>query len=300
VRTQGLDLTIKGQALAAKIEAGKGNIPLEITRFVTASGHSDDPWALEDVMQIQQTATITSQEEIGARANIAILITNWGNPTTGELPLEVGYPLSQIGCYAIDPDEGEILYRILQLEKPNYIPAANEMPLTLNPTFNISIGNASEVNIRVDPAGIATIEQLEKHIKKTPTAPDGVHGFRWNDDLSRLQFKNPHTGDYEDLGTGAELANSFVIDIEITKDDYFVSWMLYENLGGINAPLEIWGFTNSTLNELPSKVSVDINTNTMSIYTTSKFADRIWSIEQYQDNVYILTAADVSLILVRR
>ena len=155
-----MHLTTKGQALNAKIQAGDGTVPLEITRVVTASGRCDDPLNLDDVVDMRQTATITDRRTFGIRAAVTIILTNQGNPIMGEPPLLEGYSLTQFGMFAIDPDEGEILYRISQFERPNYVPAATEMGWTINPTWNFVTENASEVIVNVDPNGLATLQRI--------------------------------------------------------------------------------------------------------------------------------------------
>jgi len=182
-------LTTKGQALNAKIQAGGGTIALDITRIVTASGYSDDPLNLDDVVDLKQTFSIVSRTVTGVRASIETILTNWGNSATGEAPVKEGYLLSQFGCYAVDPDEGEILYRISQLEKPNYMPAAHEWGFTLAPTWNFIVGNAKDVTVTIDPAGLVTLGQLLSH-NEDPNA----HGNRFS--------PTNHTHDTRDITTG--------------------------------------------------------------------------------------------------
>ena len=174
-----MNLTVKGQALNAKIQAGNGTVPLEITRIVSASGTDPNPLDLTDVVGMKQTAMIIRREVIGVRAAIEIMLTNQGNPTAGEPPLAVGYALSQFGMYAIDPDEGEILYRISQFDTPNYVPAATEMGWSINPTWNFVVGNASDVVVTIDPSGMATVGQLNDHIGMQVLSEQGVHGIRF-------------------------------------------------------------------------------------------------------------------------
>jgi len=183
-----MQLTAKGQALNAKIQAGDGTVPLQITRIVTASGNDPDPLNLTDVVSQQQTARIVSQTAYGIRTQIGITVSNQGNPTAGEPPLTTGYSLTQFGMFAIDPDEGEILYRITQLDQPYFMPAATVMAVTVESGWNFVVGNASEVTVTIDPSGAATIEQLDNviaqltdHIEQTVMSEDGVHGIRYNE-----------------------------------------------------------------------------------------------------------------------
>jgi len=158
-------LTTAGQALTAKINAGNGTIPLNITRIVTGSGTSPDPLNLAAVVDERQTFTITEKTTAGLHALISVMLTNTGNPSESIPPLAQGYSLTQIGFYADDPDEGEILYRISQFENPNYVPAANERGWTLERTFSIYTANASVVNVTVDPLWQSIRNEIEGNVK---------------------------------------------------------------------------------------------------------------------------------------
>ena len=171
-----LALTAKGQTLKAKIEKGEGTIPLTITRVVTASGTSPEPLNLNAVVDERQEFSILSRKVAGNRTSIAVSLTNMGNPFAGVAPLDEGYQLTQIGFYAEDPDEGEILYRISQFDKPNYVPAATESGWVYERTFNFITGNASDVNITVDPYGFPMKSDIYASVELSDQEPpeDGV------------------------------------------------------------------------------------------------------------------------------
>lgn len=169
-----LALTADGQALRAKIELGNGTIPLTITRIVIGSGTDADPLHLSAVVNEELEFTITDRQTNGARTSITAIATNAGNPSAGILPLSRGFPMSQVGFYANDPDKGEILYRISQYDNPNYVPAAKERGWTYQPTYNFVSGNASEVIVNIDPAGFSTKtdiwNSIELSANDTPNA----------------------------------------------------------------------------------------------------------------------------------
>jgi hypothetical protein len=157
-------LTAAGQELTAKIELGNGTLPLKITRIAAGSGTSPDPVNLTALVNEKQELSAISKSTDGALTRITCLLTNLGNPGTAPPtpPLAVSYQMSQIGFYASDPDKGEILYRILQLDIPVLIPAAAERGYTAKIDFNITTGNASEVTVNIDPAGLATIKYVDE------------------------------------------------------------------------------------------------------------------------------------------
>jgi hypothetical protein len=284
-----MQLTAKGQALNAKIKAGKGKVALDITRVVFAAGTSENPLDLDDVINPRLAATITDRKVFGIRAAITIIATNQGNPFANPPvpPVLEGFALGQIGMYAIDPDEGEILYRISQFSTPNYIPAATEMGWTIEPTWNFVTENAKEVNVHIDPNGLATIRLLADSI------------------AAHNKDETAHENRFAQIRAGLEALAPImpIVTIPITKADYFASWSLFTSAGGITAPLADWGFTNATLTEIPSRITLDINTNQITLYATSDFAGTSWAAQQYQDGLWLLTAADVAadaaMVLVR-
>jgi len=94
--------------------------------------------------------------------------------------------------------------------------------------------------------------------------------------------------------------NTVIKTIPISENERFSIWELYEAKGGIYPPLETWGFTNATLEKIPSRVEVDLNTNTARLFSVSTFAGREWDISEYEEGTFILSAAELSLILIRR
>jgi len=89
--------------------------------------------------------------------------------------------------------------------------------------------------------------------------------------------------------------------IPITPSDYYTGvWELFLCEGGISSPLEAWGFTNATLTTLQHRIAIDINTNTATLYAPPQFAGLTWNVYEYQSGVYILSAGNIALILIRR
>jgi len=155
-----LALTPLGQALQAKIGLGNGMIPLIITRIVSGAGTSPTPSLLTDVVDKKQTFSITGRDSSGSQTVIRANLTNQGNPAAGEPPLIAEYELHQIGMYAHDPDIGEILYRITQIEKGIHVPEAATRSWLFAPSFEIKTENASEVIINITAGGIASLENV--------------------------------------------------------------------------------------------------------------------------------------------
>ena len=282
------NLTDAGLALNAKIQAATGDVPLLITRVALGAGTSQTPTSQTDVVNpIDFFVPIIRQQQHGAVAEIQIQITNVGNPDKGIPPLSEPLTFQQIGFWAIDPDMGEILYRISQLESAAFIPPAMDFPYTVAPIYIFTTANAETVNITIDPAGLATVRMLGEHDNNT-----AAHAIIIDD----LQRQIDALADPDD-------GLNFTTAIPITSDDYFGVWGLFANRGGIHAPLDVWGFVNATLITLPCRVEVDININSARVYAPEEYARQglFWTASQQQDGVWILTATDnTSLILIRR
>ena len=158
------NLTDAGLALNAKIQAATGDVPLLITRVALGAGTSQTPTSQTDVINpIDFFVPIIRQQSHDNVAEIQIQITNVGNPDLSILPLAAPVTFQQIGFFAIDPDEGEILYRISQLDDVAYIPPVQDFPYTVAPIYIFTTANAETVNITVDPAGLVTVRMLEEH-----------------------------------------------------------------------------------------------------------------------------------------
>ena len=225
------NLTDLGLALNAKIQKGTGKIPLLITRIELGAGTSETPTNQTEVIDpLNFFVPIIRQQAHRNMAEIQIQITNVGNPDRRIPPLAEALTFQQIGFFAIDPEVGEILYRISQLDSAAFIPAAMDFPYTVAPIYIFSTANAETVNITIDPAGLVTIRMLaahntdpnahtniiedlrrqihdltstlNQHKLQTATHPNGIHGHRIIG--NRIQFHIPPLG-WLFLGANGEL-----------------------------------------------------------------------------------------------
>ena len=155
-------LTDKGAALLAKLTQGN---TLHITRAITGSG-------------FVTPGLLTKQTEVSApKQELAIKTVSY--PETGKcaIPMvlnnaavSIGYEATQVGIFATDPDEEEILLFISQApdaESGTIIPSASEMPgYSAEWTFYLQYGQADGVTVTVDPANTVSREEMESYIKK--------------------------------------------------------------------------------------------------------------------------------------
>lgn len=141
-------LTNKGLALEAKVRAGL--VKTKFTKARTGDGEFDDGEILQNVTSLKspkQEFDINGVSIINdATIYLKFIVTN--SQESGNL--KQGYYIKEIGIYAEDPDEGEILYAITTGVKNqwDYMPAYNDlMPATITMNFYTEVSNASEVHI---------------------------------------------------------------------------------------------------------------------------------------------------------
>lgn len=133
-------VTNKGNALLAK---GLTGIPIEFSKIALGDGNlgAIDPKELNDIISKRVESAVSSINlEVEGIASVSAAFSNEA--------LEVGFYYRECGLFAIDPDEGEILY---------------------------SYGNAAEYAEYIAPTGSSTL--IEKVIKLVLTMGDAVNAI---------------------------------------------------------------------------------------------------------------------------
>lgn len=160
---EGYKLTNKGNALQIKVEAGK--CKLNITKLKLGSGTaSGDIVNLTDLVQVEQTVPISKIEVVDDyTCRITGLVTNQG--------LNKTYYIREIGLYAQDPDDGEILYLVAVDKNPDVMPADNYQ-MIISQEFNIDVvvSNVDSVNVTSQPVHLITDDELNKKIEEHNTS----------------------------------------------------------------------------------------------------------------------------------
>lgn len=152
--------TQKGLALQAKLLSGH---TLTITKVMTSTGYVE-PSALTDQTDLggtkKQTLTIKSRTYPSpGKCNIDVALTNDG--------VSEAYTAKQVGFFATDPDEGEILYLIAQDTKGTEVPSQNDTPsYSAGWKFTLEYGQADSVTVTVDPANTVSRQELEEELEK--------------------------------------------------------------------------------------------------------------------------------------
>jgi len=158
-------LTHNGIALLAKALAEKKEI--SFTRVASGDGEYTDADTVEVLMEMeslraQKQEFAPSSVERQNKTNVIVNFTVTNK--TPDYELEHGYYVREIGLFALDPDEGEILYAIAcNIGSPcHYMPAYDGFyPATMICRFLIEVANAEDVTIMTDLSAYALASDLD-------------------------------------------------------------------------------------------------------------------------------------------
>lgn len=161
-------LTNKGRSLQAKAQAGA---ELHYTKFVIGDGQlvGQSISALTNVISAKKTIDVTRLKMTPPnQATIGFVLSNQDVTT--------GFFFREIGLYALDPDDGEILYYYLNAgDTADYIPAAGGIDV-IDKNFDVLVyvGQAQKVTAIVDENLVyVTHKELEEAIDGiNPEVPD--------------------------------------------------------------------------------------------------------------------------------
>lgn len=148
-------LTDQGKALQAKLLQGQN---LKITRVTTGSKKVPivDLRQQTDVTEGGYDIPLQPSRTEGEKTILPVLLENTG--------LKESYNLWQVGFFAEDPDEGEILFCISQASQAKHIPSETESPgysVTWNFYFNTS--NTVSFEVVLNSSGLVNIEAYQEH-----------------------------------------------------------------------------------------------------------------------------------------
>lgn len=135
--------TNKGLALTAKTAAGAC---LRVTRVVGGSGHTPDIPGATALPEIRQTLTVGEARCAGDTAVLPVTLAAVG--------LESSYTLTELGVYAEDPNEGEILYCVYRLDESTTIQAGSDTVLRFY--LRQTVSEDGGATVLCSPAGLIT------------------------------------------------------------------------------------------------------------------------------------------------
>ena len=148
-------LTKAGNDLQIKVEAGL--CKLELTKIKLGDG-TEGLDAIETMTDLVGPKAVFGISSVVAKDGMCTVtgIISSSNVTAAFYPREWG-------LFAKDPDRGEILYMISLDPNPESIPpktAALKQAATY--AMNIVVSNASNIEVRIDPAGLVNTEMLAR------------------------------------------------------------------------------------------------------------------------------------------
>ncbi len=169
----GLVLTKKGQLLQAKVGTG---VVLALTKMKLGSGVLPNGTSLEDLTDLvtpEQNVGIASKEVLTDQKMCKI------SATINNVGLSAGYYVRELGVFANDPDDGEILYAVTSDSAPDYLPPeGGSTAVSQEFAVYISASNASDVNVSIDPGALATMGYVQLSIKTHNEDPESHPDIR--------------------------------------------------------------------------------------------------------------------------
>lgn len=150
-------ITKKGQALLAKVVAGTTTLNftnIKVSEQVL-SGDLASLTGIGTVKQTEKVASVIRQNTSNVKVSASFSNQN----------LTAGYYVRNIGLYATDPQDGEILYSISVADETtataDWMPPFNGIGVSsLLVDLVTAVSNASSVSITVDPSAGATVAQI--------------------------------------------------------------------------------------------------------------------------------------------
>ena len=271
--------TSAGLALDTKIRAGLVNA--EFTKVSLGNGSYTESEDLEDVTglkQIRQSFGISSITIVEDNiVMLRVVVDNAG--------LTEGYYISEVGIYARDPDEGEILYSIaLGIEgKMDYQPSETEL-VNATSTFDhyVAVSNAENAIIKVGTGAAASAEDLtnlKNDLRPTNTA-SGTGSVTMPDaadaEVKKLVIKGRSE---QETTKGINLLNMYKavggtangITAVINPDGTYTSDGTKNNAGAIN----IW--FKGSYNQSPEEKEIFLTLEPGQIYYLKDIA--LWTVE---------------------
>lgn len=220
-------MTDVGAALQAKVNAGKTK--LTFTKIKVGSGvNATNPLALTDVISSKWETTNFVVKLEGKIVSVDTVITNTG--------IHEAFRMSEIGLFAQDPDNGEILYAYLTDPEPDRMPAeSGSVVVSQELTIGMVFSNTGNVSLTVNIGALITREQLTEAVKQHntdisshPPITDQIKAIlgsaNWKDSPAStlVTIKNL-------LGQGAIVASKLDANAGFVKfaNGFTIQWVLF-------------------------------------------------------------------------
>lgn len=150
-------LTAAGRTLQSKVEAGTTTLVLTKIKLGDGTESMDAVDNLTDLVGPKAVLGISSSVADGDHATITGVMLS--------TQLQAGFWCREWGLFARDPDAGEILYMVTIDAQPEWLPASTAAAqVSATYAMNIAVANATNIEVRIDPAGLVDVEMLQSYI----------------------------------------------------------------------------------------------------------------------------------------
>lgn len=148
---QGFILTEKGLNLQAKINAGLAT--LNFTKISIGSGSSGNS-SLTDLVKREKDLTIASCTVDGSIVKLVSTLTNVG--------ITKSFKERELGLFATDPDDGEIMFAYMMDPDPDTMPAEGSTTVvSKRMTLNLTFSNTENVSAVLDSGQLVTFADIK-------------------------------------------------------------------------------------------------------------------------------------------
>ncbi len=151
-----IQITAKGRALDAKVTAGATTLvftKMQLGSGIVAAENVDNMERLDSPrMDLGISSCAVSKADNTICSVVAVASSN---------NVENSFLIKELGLFATDPDDGEILYAIMFDTEPDRMPNKNvASPVTLTFQVNVMSANAASIKAVIDPAGLISMATL--------------------------------------------------------------------------------------------------------------------------------------------
>ena len=179
-------LTDAGRALDAKVTGGLTT--LSFTKMKLGSGATT-------AADIPSMTDLTTPELVLGISSCAVAAAD---PTVCEVisiassdDVSTSFVVRELGIFATDPDDGEILYAVMLDSTPDTMPNSSvASPVTVTYQVNIVSANASSITAVIDPAGLVNVAALNAAIN-THNSSAASHPQTINDTVAPTSDSAP-------------------------------------------------------------------------------------------------------------
>lgn len=151
---QGFTLTEKGLQLQAKINAGLATLHFTKISIGSGSSSSSSSSSLTDLVKREKDLTIASCTVDGSIVKLVSTLTNTG--------ITKPFKERELGLFATDPDDGEIMFAYMTDTDPDTMPAEGSATVvSKRMTLNLAFSNTGNVSAVLDSGQLVTFADIK-------------------------------------------------------------------------------------------------------------------------------------------